>query len=81
MAGRQFPLTPGDFITSKITEYLDSMQRDITRDDLWTKEQAQAWASRYWQIRWDKSLSEDQQREALAAARKGVPAGARRSCQ
>ena len=46
------------------------MERDIARDDLWTKEQAQAWANRYWQIRWDKSLSRDQQREALLAHEK-----------
>ena len=51
---------------SKITEYLDSMERDITRDDMWTKEQAQAWANRYWHIRWDKSRTPEQQRQALA---------------
>ena len=43
------------------------MERDISRDDMWTKEQAQAWSNRYWQIRWDKGLSEDHQREALVA--------------
>ena len=46
------------------------MERDITRDDMWTKEQAQAWASRYWQIRWDKSLSEERQRESLVTHEK-----------
>ncbi len=46
------------------------MQRDIARTDLWTKAEAQEWASRYWQIRWDKGLSEDQRREALAAHEK-----------
>jgi hypothetical protein len=43
------------------------MERDIARDDLWTKEQAQAWANLYWQIRSDKGLSDDERREQLAA--------------
>jgi len=43
------------------------MERDITRTDLWTKEQAQAWSNRYWQIRWDKTLSEDERRVILIA--------------
>ena len=55
---------------SKVTEYLDRMERDIARTDMWTKEQAAAWANRYWHIRWDKSLAEDQQRAALAAHEK-----------
>lgn len=46
------------------------MERDITRDDMWTKEQAQAWAGRYWRIRWDNNLSEDQRRESLLAHEK-----------
>ena len=40
---------------SKVTEYLDRMEQDIARTDMWTKEQAEAWANEYWQIRWDKS--------------------------
>jgi hypothetical protein len=43
------------------------MERDIVRADLWTKEQAQEWANRYWQIRSDKSLSEDERRDRLIA--------------
>jgi hypothetical protein len=51
---------------SKVTDYLASMEADVSRTDCWTKEQAEEWASRYWAIRWDKSLTEDQQKEALA---------------
>jgi len=52
---------------SKVTEYLDRMERDIARTDMWTKEQAEAWANEYWQIRWDKSLSEDAMKAKIAA--------------
>ena len=39
----------------------------LCRSDLWTKEQAQDWANRYWQIRWDKTLSEEVRRKRVAA--------------
>ncbi|MGO9110711.1 MAG: hypothetical protein ACLP9L_15935 [Thermoguttaceae bacterium] len=42
---------------SKVTDYLAHMEGDITNPDMWTKEQAEAWANEYWQIRWNKSLS------------------------
>jgi hypothetical protein len=41
------------------------MERDIARTDLWTKEQAQAWANRYWQIRCNRTISEDERRDQL----------------
>lgn len=37
---------------SKVTKYLESMEQDIARTDLWTEEQAQEQAKRYWQLRW-----------------------------
>lgn len=46
------------------------MEQDVARTDLWTKEQAQAWANRYWQIRWHKSLSEDERKDRLSAHEK-----------
>ena len=52
---------------STVTDYLRRMEEDITAPDMWTKEQAEAWANEYWQIRWDKSLNEDEMKAKLAA--------------
>ena len=52
---------------SKVTDYLRRMEEDITAPDMWTKEQAEAWANEYWQIRWDKSLSKEETKAKLAA--------------
>ena len=52
---------------STVTDYLRRMEEDITAPDMWTKEQAEAWANEYWQIRWDKSHNEDEMKAKLAA--------------
>ncbi len=52
---------------STVTDYLRRMEDDVTNPDMWTQEQATAWANGYWQIRWDKSLSEDQRKAKIAA--------------
>ncbi len=52
---------------SNVTAYLADMERDATCTDLWTQEQASAWANRYWAIRWDKSLSDEEQKARLQA--------------
>lgn len=51
---------------SKVTDYLASMEADITATDTWTRKQAEEWAERYWKIRHDKTLTDEQRTEALA---------------
>ena len=52
---------------SKVTEYLQSMERDIARTDCWTQEQAEEWASHYWAVMHDKSLPEEEMKDKIAA--------------
>ena len=52
---------------STVTDYLRRMEEDVNATDMWTKEQAEAWANEYWQIRRDKSLSEDEMKARIAA--------------
>ncbi len=52
---------------SKVTDYLLRMEGDTTAPDMWTKEQAEVWASDYWRIRWDESLSKEETKAKLAA--------------
>ncbi len=52
---------------SNVTAYLADMERDATCTDLWTQEQASAWAKRYWAVRWDKNLSDEEKKARLQA--------------
>jgi hypothetical protein len=51
---------------SRVTDYLAAMERDITAEGMWTEAQVEVWANRYWAIRWDKTLSEEEKKAKLA---------------
>jgi hypothetical protein len=52
---------------SDVTEYLKSMEEDVTRPGTWTKEAAQAWVKENWRIRHDPALAKEERAENLRA--------------
>ena len=49
-----------NLIVSRVTDYLRRMEEDVTNPDMWTQEQATAWAEEYWKIRRGESLTADE---------------------